>query len=273
MDRYATLRNGLVGAWCPSLGATGRTIVDRSPYRDNAALSGSFVWKGDSIDLSAASTHAELPDRPWHTIDRGFSVSAWFTLTTTSISFTDVLVSKDQSTTPFFPWNLRGITTNSLQFVVSNTTTSFSAQATVSSLGLTTGRWYHACGTFDLQNARLYVNGRLAATSSAFSGTPFSTTAKVRIGDSEAFSGRQWPGLIDDVRLWQRGLTASEVAMLATNRGIGLLPTRHRRALFASTKQMSVRVNGAWASATPYVNVNGVWQQATPFARVDGVWK
>lgn len=273
-DRYATLRNGLVGAWCPSLMATGRTLIDRSLYRDHAALSGSPVWKGDSIDLSAASTYGEVPDRPWHSIAAGFTVSAWFTLTTTSISFTDVIVGKEQFTTPFFSFILRGNSGSNLQFAVSSTTTNFSAQATVSSLGLSTNRWYHACGTFDLQNARLYVGGKLAATSSAFSGTVFSTNVALRIGDSTGYPGRQWPGLFDDIRLWNRSLTQQEVSALYASRGKGLTPVRHRRGIVpaAATKQISVRVGGSWLPATPYVNVGGTWQQATPYTRQGGVW-
>jgi hypothetical protein len=36
---------------------------------------------------------------------------------------------------------------------------------------------------------------------------------------------------------------------------------------------VSLRVNGAWKSATSYVRINGVWKEATPYTRVNNQWK
>jgi hypothetical protein len=36
---------------------------------------------------------------------------------------------------------------------------------------------------------------------------------------------------------------------------------------------ISIKVGGAWKSATPYVKVAGVWKAATAYIKVAGVWK
>ena len=40
-----------------------------------------------------------------------------------------------------------------------------------------------------------------------------------------------------------------------------------------TTNGVSLRVNGTWKEATPYVRVNGAWKEATPYVRVNNQWK
>jgi hypothetical protein len=74
---------------------------------------------------------------------------------------------------------------------------------------LTTSVWTHLATTFDGSNLRLYVNGALVGTRSA-SGTILTTTNPLRIGGSSAL-GRWFRGRIDEVRVYNRALSASEI--------------------------------------------------------------
>lgn len=85
------------------------------------------------------------------------------------------------------------------------------------------------------------------------------------------FDGRYYDGLVDDVRIWNRPLSDSEIRLLATGRGVGLAPTRHRRASLAM--QFWLNVSGAWKTAKPWINVGGTWKQGSPKIRVGGAWK
>jgi hypothetical protein len=69
--------------------------------------------------------------------------------------------------------------------------------------------WTHLAATYDGASVRLYVDGSLAATL-AVSGSMSATSGSLRIGGNGI-----WPewfdGLIDEVRIYDRALTASEI--------------------------------------------------------------
>jgi hypothetical protein len=76
--------------------------------------------------------------------------------------------------------------------------------------------WTHAAAVWDGAAMRLYKNG--VEVGSLEKGGTLSTNpeAKVSIGNQPADTGdRPWDGLIDDVRLYNRGLSADEIASLA----------------------------------------------------------
>src|SRR5690606_11762249 len=82
----------------------------------------------------------------------------------------------------------------------------------------TVGEWKHVCLTYDGSTAKVYVNGTEEA----------SQVLAWNLVIDDFFIGKQvnngaeyWNGLIDDVRLYNRALTAAEVAALAaTSPGI-----------------------------------------------------
>ncbi|GAA4352150.1 hypothetical protein GCM10023185_11540 [Hymenobacter saemangeumensis] len=81
---------------------------------------------------------------------------------------------------------------------------------------LPVGTWSHVAATYDGTTLRLYVNGVLEATKSQ-AGNPFNTTGTtLRIGrrslpqDGEYLNGR-----VDEVRVWNRQLTAAEITQSA----------------------------------------------------------
>jgi hypothetical protein len=80
---------------------------------------------------------------------------------------------------------------------------------------LTLNTWHHVAGVFDGTMVFCYVDG-LPVGSTAFSGTIYpSTGIKARIGalaDTNWGMTRYWDGYIDEVRVWNRALTQSEIA-------------------------------------------------------------
>src|SRR5262249_47274079 len=72
------------------------------------------------------------------------------------------------------------------------------------------GVWYQVVGTNDGRTARLYVDGQLR-TSGAVDPGYLGTPSTVRIGGEKFFPGDNFPGLIDEVALYDRALSAQEV--------------------------------------------------------------
>jgi hypothetical protein len=74
---------------------------------------------------------------------------------------------------------------------------------------LVAGIWTHLAATYDGTKLRLYVNGTLTATTPA-TGLPIVSAGPLRIGGN-AIWGEFFAGVIDEVRIYSRALTAAEI--------------------------------------------------------------
>jgi hypothetical protein len=76
----------------------------------------------------------------------------------------------------------------------------------------TVGQWVHICGVGDANGTSVYVNGTLAGTT----GVKKNTTSNYSLNIGAYPSGaNSFDGTIDDVRLYNRALTTTEIAQLA----------------------------------------------------------
>lgn len=87
---------------------------------------------------------------------------------------------------------------------------------------LTTGSWYHIVVTYDGTTMRIYKNGNEVTSGTDSSGNiNYQTSLDLRIGLRSRNDDREWDGLIDEVGIWNRALTSTEVSGLY-NSGSGL---------------------------------------------------
>jgi hypothetical protein len=91
---------------------------------------------------------------------------------------------------------------------------------------VTTGRWYHVAFVFDgtlpaAERVKLYIDGVLDVTASEPSATIPAFTAGVTIGNLKN-GGETFIGTIDEVGIWTRALSTSEVTTLSTGGGTSL---------------------------------------------------
>ena len=86
-----------------------------------------------------------------------------------------------------------------------------------------TGSWQHVVCTADGANLRVYRNG-LQVASTAYSGALFTPPQALSIGAKivGASTDSHWQGLIDDVALWNRALSANEIYNLFAAGSAGL---------------------------------------------------
>jgi hypothetical protein len=75
--------------------------------------------------------------------------------------------------------------------------------------GLPVGTWSHLAMTYDATTLRLYVDGTQVA-STAYTGNLIASTGALRIGGN-AIWGENFKGMIDEVRIYRRALTATEI--------------------------------------------------------------
>lgn len=74
------------------------------------------------------------------------------------------------------------------------------------------GEWTHIACTYDRVSAKIYINGVEVIDFPATSAIASASTPPLTIGKENGFNIRGFDGLIDEVRIFNRALTAAEVA-------------------------------------------------------------
>jgi hypothetical protein len=75
---------------------------------------------------------------------------------------------------------------------------------------LTSGTWAHLATTFDGTTLRVFVNG-VEVSNEAIAGAIDVGGGALRIGGNDVWAGEYFQGLIDEVRVYSRALTAAEI--------------------------------------------------------------
>lgn len=273
---YGNLRQGLVGAWCPSLGATGYTLLDRSGYGNHGTLTnmgGQANWRasGGAVALNLDGSNDYVVNAsPTYSVAFPFSISIWFNISSAyrsaSLGRTYLVQATPYSGTRQAIFSIAtdySTATDKLYYFEGNA-------VRITGQSFTVGTWQHVVFCFDSSSSvRFFLNG--------IQGTVDQPGGFATLGPAALYVGGldgtliNCPALVDDIRFYRRSLTPSDVAQLASRRGIGLTPRRSRRPSAGSL--FSLNVGGTWKSATPWVNVGGTWKQATAYTKQGGVWK
>ena len=82
--------------------------------------------------------------------------------------------------------------------------------STGASSALKNSTWSHIAVTYDGSTLRFFVNG-VQKSSKSVSGTLAIGTGALRIGGAPTFGGDWFKGDVDDVRIWRKPLTASQI--------------------------------------------------------------
>lgn len=87
--------------------------------------------------------------------------------------------------------------------------------AMASDLAIEISNWYHVCAVYDGSSARIYINGQLSAEEIA-SGNLSTSSANLYIGCNtpSGTDDRWFDGKIDDVRIYNRALSETEIQQL-----------------------------------------------------------
>jgi hypothetical protein len=159
----------------------------------------SFDGVGDSV------TVASIPSSP------AFTVSAWVKPTSTQDGFARI-VETSYSVGVFLGVDSAGPTYKMMVNGGSGSTGNCGAQyGCIQGGAVVNNTWTLVTGTYDGSVGRLYVNGVQVANDTAY--PPSTAAMPLTIGTSYAYS-YGWKGGIDDVRIYGRALSPSEVLTL-----------------------------------------------------------
>ncbi|WP_290060808.1 MGH1-like glycoside hydrolase domain-containing protein [Amycolatopsis solani] len=199
-------RQDPVGAWHLDEGSG--TVAHDSAGTHDATLTGSPAWvpgtSGTALQLDGSSQYAATGG-PVVDTTGNYSVSAWVRLDRTGSWATAVSQDGDPSS-GFY-----------LQYSAADDRLAFSTSSgrALSDAAPQAGRWYHLTGVHDADAGTytLYVDG-VAQAKTWHQAAGDAAAGPLAIG--RAVSGGRhsdfWPGSVDDVRVWNRALTAAEAA-------------------------------------------------------------
>jgi hypothetical protein len=80
---------------------------------------------------------------------------------------------------------------------------------------LSLNTWHHVAATYDGATITLYRDGQFAGSTPATGKVAMDPTVPVWIGDLPAGGGKGWDGFIDEVKIYDFGLTAEEIQTLS----------------------------------------------------------
>lgn len=197
------------GHWALDEGA-GSTAGDAGPNGSALTLSEGTTWtsgvSGSALRFDGEGQHAET-DGPVLDTTGSYSVSAWVSLDELPGNYATA-VSQDgrRQASPFYLQYGRGA------FAFSTP----GEQRARLAITPETGRWYHLVGVRDgaSNEIRLYVDGKPASTATA--GPNHLGSGPLAVGRAQ-WNGTDtdfWNGGVDEVRAYDRALTAEEVSAL-----------------------------------------------------------
>ncbi|HEX6975668.1 MAG TPA: LamG-like jellyroll fold domain-containing protein, partial [Vicinamibacterales bacterium] len=213
--------------------SSGTSAIDSSGNNNNGTLVNGPAWTTGRIGSGALSfdnvnDRVVLPTDLAAAEGGAITVSAWVKPST--IADTAVIVAKDRS--GFTQWSLKmdgrggNNKQNNLSFTVNaggHVVSATSDAEVMADLG-----WHHVVGVYDGAQVYIYMDGvNVDSTANPLTGTIANYSHQICVGTSgptcneSAFFG----GLIDEVRIYGRGLTASEVqSLMSGSASTGTLP-------------------------------------------------
>ncbi len=213
--QISDLQKGLVG-WWPLDG----NAKDKTPYRTHMTVTGGAVLANDrkgeankAYLLGSSSNYLNAASLSgFANPTTAITVAAWFKLNSNKnwnrIVERDSWVAAGKTS-----WLLFTASDGTAIFGVSDTT---GTQYNAVSNAVSAGTWHHVVGTYDgtlaTQNVKVYVNGSLGPTTASTPSATFSSITALHIGNNDATNFLD--GFADDVRIWNRALTQTEVTAL-----------------------------------------------------------
>jgi hypothetical protein len=114
---------------------------------------------------------------------------------------------------------------NKLYFQVGNSNTLNNAFADTA---IATSSWYHVVGTYDGSTGKIYINSELQEDTFSASNAIGASSLNFWIGGWPGSAGNNWNGLIDEVRIYNRAISAEEVQSIYANGAKGNSIAFHR---------------------------------------------
>ena len=199
---------GLVAAYSFNEGQ-GNSAADVSGNGLSGAVSNA-AWVpgkfGNALQFSgAANSLVTIPSTPLLQFSSAFTLSAWINPSNQTTAESAVIAKEISGDLPYvlYATGSGGLGPNAFTLIGGVYTNAAASPIPV-------GTWTHVAATYNGSALSVYVNGVLAGTTPV-SGNLTTGNGALRIGNDSIFSNEGYIGLIDEVRVYNRALSAAEI--------------------------------------------------------------
>ncbi|MDP2668789.1 MAG: LamG domain-containing protein [bacterium] len=216
---YTGLNQGLVGYWSfDGKDMAGVKAYDRSGLGNDGTLTnGPASAKGrigQALSFDGVNDRVAIAD-PFYS--NAMTVSAWIYMRTAPTTQPKVIVSKFGAVTDEWQVFVSSVSSKSIEFDQVNSIGT--TEAAAGNTAIQVNRWYHIVGVADSSTISVYIDGvnedRQPKTITLLDSTnPVTIGSCSDDGGCTSDSQRFFDGLIDDVRIYNRALSADEIKRL-----------------------------------------------------------
>jgi hypothetical protein len=195
---------GLVGSYSFEEG-TGASVTDASGSGNAGTISGatrtSAGKSGAALSFDGSNDIVTIPDASSLDLTTGMTLEAW--VKPTASNWRTALLKERPSG---LAYGLYASTDSNRPSAEISRPASAEARGTSA---LASNAWSHLAATYDGTTLRLFVNGN-QVSSKAAAGSIVASSGALRIGGNKVW-GEYFKGLIDEVRVYNRALSAAEI--------------------------------------------------------------
>jgi hypothetical protein len=230
----ASVPSGLVSWWPGEDNADDVAGANNGTLVNGAGFAAGEVGQAFSFD---GTSYVSIPDSPsLDTLTTSITIEAWIKVNQFSAdNYWTAIVTKGDSS-----WRLHRYSNGS---TISFSTTGLSNADLAGNKNVNDGQWHHVAGVYDGTNKFLYVDGALDVSTPA-TGSIAQNNYPVCIGENAQQTGRLWNGLIDEVSVYNRALSAAEIQSIYNAGSSGKCPFTFPVIISQPTNQ-TVGVGGA----------------------------
>jgi hypothetical protein len=197
----------LVGAWGFDE-ASGTTATDSSGSANTGTLNGPTRDPagrfGGALSFDGVNDWVTVPDANGLDLTTGMTIEAWIRPTAIGSLWRTVVLKEQPSSLIYSLYAGDGLGRPASDVFITSDHGFSGPSATA------LNAWTHLAATYDGTTQRLFVNGVQVATL-ATTGSIRASTGVLRIGGNGTWNDEWFAGLIDEVRVYNRALTAAEV--------------------------------------------------------------
>lgn len=220
------LESGLKGYWTfDGSDISGTSVYDRSRNGSTGTLTNGPTTVlgriGQAISFDGANDYIDTTTESNYDFERtqAFSGCAWINTSSTAATAQTIISKFDSAGWEFNLYYPAAGPSDRLHLYLINAFSGNTLSVYMTNSGIVAGQWYHACFTYDGSSTpsgvTFYLNGEVQATSTQYNSLSASILNNKTVTIGSRSSGTlPFTGKIDEVRIYNRALTGSEIRSL-----------------------------------------------------------